>query len=483
MEKEGNINKKIVESNYKNNKENTFYKTNPYGISLIVLVITIIVIIILAAAIILTLNKNNPIEEANRARIESDVANMQAVFTNTVAKIMAKNESTIEVEEGEINSIKSGVSSTEGQVNYKLNNPMDSSNTNGKIIFDSKENSETTYYTGKKLPIYASGETTWYVDKEGVISLRVGEKEYGKGEQVEKPAEPVEPEQAKEWEIVKDVAKEYIDKDGEKATIPIDFAIVPGKTDISNGLVISDVANDVNDIGNQFVWIPVENMEAFVREQGYFDGSLQTNYPFVSFSEPFATGSQVELEEYEKMKESIREYKGFYIGRYEISNDGNNKAQSKKNKDPWTSIKWGNSMTDLRGGIVEKAREMYPEEVATKGKAVSTLVYGVCWDETIRFIRKNYPGVEKDSSGYGNYGTGNKIKTGSNEAYALNNIYDMAGNVMEWTMEVYTSVHRTYRGGGYDGSSGLAFPMSYRSDRDATYRMIGVGGRCQLYIK
>ena len=29
MKKEGNINKKIVESNYKNNKENTFYKTNP----------------------------------------------------------------------------------------------------------------------------------------------------------------------------------------------------------------------------------------------------------------------------------------------------------------------------------------------------------------------------------------------------------------------------------------------------------------------
>jgi len=144
------------------------------GISLIVLVITIIVIIILAAAIILTLNKNNPIEEANRARIESDVANMQAVFTNTVAKIMAKNQGTIEVEEGEINSVKSGVSSTEGQVNYKLNNPMDSSNTNGKIIFDSKENRETTYYTGNvgsdQVVTTRVRQVVEYVDNDGIFS-------------------------------------------------------------------------------------------------------------------------------------------------------------------------------------------------------------------------------------------------------------------------------------------------------------------------
>ena len=33
------------------------------------------------------------------------------------------------------------------------------------------------------------------------------------------------------------------------ATIPIDFAIVPEKTDIENGLVISDVANDTD-----FLW-------------------------------------------------------------------------------------------------------------------------------------------------------------------------------------------------------------------------------------
>jgi len=163
-------------------QNNKFYKTNPSGISLIVLVITIIVIIILAAAIILTLNNNNPISEANKARYESDVANIQAIFTNVVTKVMAQNQSTIEVKAGSLNSVKNGGSSTEGRVNYTLDNPLDSSNENGVIIFNTGTNNATTYYTGKMLPLYNAGETTWYVDNEGVISLKVGLQEYGKGE-------------------------------------------------------------------------------------------------------------------------------------------------------------------------------------------------------------------------------------------------------------------------------------------------------------
>ena len=44
----------------------------------------------------------------------------------------------------------------------------------GNIMFKVGENSGTTYYTGKELPIYNS-ETKWYVDKQGMISLEVGE--------------------------------------------------------------------------------------------------------------------------------------------------------------------------------------------------------------------------------------------------------------------------------------------------------------------
>jgi len=160
------------------NKENNniFYKSNPCGISLIVLVITIIVIIILAAAVILTLNKNNPINEANNARYESDVANMQAIFTNTVAKIMAeKGQNMISITSGKLNSVTSGEKSVEGNAIYTL-----SDGTTGQIIFNQDKNKENEYYTGIKLPLY-NKKTTWYVDEQGIISVEIENKKYGDG--------------------------------------------------------------------------------------------------------------------------------------------------------------------------------------------------------------------------------------------------------------------------------------------------------------
>ena len=52
-------------------------KKQKSGISLIVLVITIIVIIILAVAVILSIANNNPIENANKAKFQSDLKTIE----------------------------------------------------------------------------------------------------------------------------------------------------------------------------------------------------------------------------------------------------------------------------------------------------------------------------------------------------------------------------------------------------------------------
>ena len=154
------------------------------GISLIVLVITIIVIIILSTAVIVSVVTNNPVEEANQARYESDVDSMQAVFTNTVAKIMAKNQGTVNVVSGKINRISSGVKQTTGEVSYTVTNAANSENSSGTIYFAKGENTDTEYFTGKELPIYAAGQTKWYVDIEGNISVEISGKKYGNGETI-----------------------------------------------------------------------------------------------------------------------------------------------------------------------------------------------------------------------------------------------------------------------------------------------------------
>ena len=150
-------------------------KNSKKGISLIVLVITIIVIIILAAAVILTLNNNNPIKEANDARYASDVANMQAVLTNTVAKIMAANQSTIEITPTEITD-----GNLKATIGYTLDYPADKNNATGTITFEKGTNTIPesgvlkAWKTGKALPNYTSGSETWKVDAEGTLTLTVG---------------------------------------------------------------------------------------------------------------------------------------------------------------------------------------------------------------------------------------------------------------------------------------------------------------------
>ena len=460
------------------------------GISLIVLVITIIVIIVLATAVIVTIVTNNPIKEANKARYESDRDNMQAVFTNTVAKVMANNQGNVKIKSGQLNNQTTGVDKVIGQVSYTVENASDRNNTNGEIVFDKGENTDTKYYTGMQLPIYKAGETKWYVDHEGIVTLEVNGVTYGNGKTINSL-------KAGEKAILQ--KNQFVDFDGNVATIPIDFIVVPGCENIANGLVISDDENDTEidkkldgsgivANGNQFVWIPVNDMSKFVREEGYVDNKLQTILK--NTSEPLnyngVVASQEEQRIYHNMIESVTNYHGFYMGRYEVSNDGNEKPESKKNKAPWQFVSFAASydMNVLTGGILEKIRNVYPEGSASKGKIISILPFGVQWDETVRFIKKNYPGIEKDSIGYGNYRTGNIISTGSNVKYAQNNIYDMFGNVGEWTMECYNENHRVRRGASYSNNNTNSYEntMTTRSTGNPVGTNNNIGARIALYI-
>ena len=228
------------------------------------------------------------------------------------------------------------------------------------------------------------------------------------------------------------------------AIIPEGFAIVPGLDDVGEGLVISDVANDTENTGNQFVWIPVENFSEFKRYDFQNNEELSTFYTEES-GDGTSTGTETQ-----DMYKSVNDNKGFYIGRYEAGNDGSDNAISKKGVNVYNRIKWGNSMTDETGGAVEKARNFDTQSGHTN--VTSTLVYGVQWDAVMRWISKDdsLKGYLTDSSDIGNYydndNTNNPAKTGSNDNYQMKHIYDLAGNVSERTMEAYSTSSRVSRG-------------------------------------
>ena len=263
--------------------------------------------------------------------------------------------------------------------------------------------------------------------------------------------------------------------------IPNGFEYLEGTVD--TGYVIKNKTD-----GNEFVWVPVI-AGTFTREGFGTDLS--------EYSEPYEEpGYTSEKAEYDAMVASVEKYGGFYIGRYEASetSHGSGIAQSKGDKESWVDIAWCDTgMTGIgTNGVVGKARAVYPaKDATTEGDAISMLPYGVQWDATVRWIRdskEEYKNITSDSSKFGNYvdsetDEGSRINTGSNPAYVLNNIYDMAGNVWEWTMEVYYSDYRVFRGGVCFQTGSNASVSDRFYDYPEYGNSVHCGFRLALYIK
>ena len=279
----------------------------------------------------------------------------------------------------------------------------------------------------------------------------------------------------------------------------------------SSGFVIYEGTEPVNDSNvqvarttrNQFVWVPVDDLNSFKREDGFSANQPQNLVASGKATEPFnynsKVSSQTEINEYKNMIESVKKYGGFYIARYEASYGNNGVVQSIKNKAPIVNIKWATNMTDLSGGAVEKARALYTSNNSSYG-TVSTLVYGIEWDAILRWMQTNYNNIKLDSTGYGNYSnesfdyilengnTGTKQKgkasvilTGSSEHCKLNNIYDLCGNEPEWTMEACEDNQRIVRGNSYLNESGNINTPSARQGHSVSDASIGF--RIAMYIK
>ena len=247
------------------------------------------------------------------------------------------------------------------------------------------------------------------------------------------------------------------------AIIPEGFAIVPGLDNVEEGLVISDKANDIENKGNQFVWIPVPEFSEFKR----YDFKNNKELP-IDYTENSGDGITVDEmanedeREAQEMYKSVKDNGGFYIGRYEAGNDGLGNAISKKYVNLYNNIPWESDETNGIIGAVEKARDF--DTQSGHENVTSTLIYGVQWDAVMRWISKDdkLKGYLTDSSDIGNYsGTLNSI-TGENDNYKIKNIYDLAGNVWEMTMESYNIVYRVSRGGDF-GNDGNPYPCSDRT--------------------
>lgn len=183
---------------------------------------------------------------------------------------------------------------------------------------------------------------------------------------------------------------------------------------------------------------------------------------------------------------SVEENGGFYIGRYEASYKGG-KAVTKESTvanttDTLEEGKLWNNITQT--DAIAKCEEMYNKEADGIN---SKLINSYAWDTALKFIEavegKN---VDTDSTAWGNYyddnfsGTTGLANTGKFEETKACNIYDLAGNLFEWTTEIYDTSIVVPRGGDYN-DGGSNYPAGVRRYRDSSYSHYNIGFRPLLY--
>ena len=303
---------------------------------------------------------------------------------------------------------------------------------------------------------------------------------------------------------------------------------VTGEKSVSSGFVIKEGNDGSKTEGiNEFVWVPVSNISDIYDEANNAgqlwdfgtssspkNPAVKQTYPTTQnsgFREPdvvtkasegsdstsgseydavstnlqqagllsTATASTFKTQlqnEFNEMIKSVKTYGGFYIGRYETGNLSQTKAVVQKNNTNINNKTWYTMYKVCKTIKVN-------ENVAT------SMIWGCQWDATLRWMQTstnsevaNFP---TNSTGKGNYKDTNgnsPIPTGSNSGYSVNNIYDMAGNVRDWTLEANYIYYRVDRGGSYN-ETGSDLPASIRYSINPTGSYSNIGCRSTLYVK
>lgn len=405
------------------------------GVTLIALAVTIVVMLILAGVTISVLNgENGIVKQAQKAKEESKIKELKEKVRIDIAGKRVEN-------------------------------------INGELRVSVLKEILDKYFDNVPVETQITSET----------KLKAKE-EYGKYEMKISDIDVGEITYETSYTIFKDV-------NGEQVPIPEGYIVSENSDEniVNKGLVISDSR------GNEYVWISCtvdssSNKLQYKRTEWGVEKDGTDNSRAIkdelTLKDIDVTYSKTDTdnginEEISKEivaqinaeKESIKKYGGYYIGRYEVGKD-NKTAVIKAEQEPYVNIKWS------------KAYELAKGIGGGEG-ATTYLCSSYSWDTAINFIQnttgKNYAtsiiGFNgnwksqevKDSSGkvIKPVNTAQRLNTGLTTA--LCNIYDMGGNVGEFTTELNPGTSETVvlRGGyniynvpagfRWDSSSGLAY--------------------------
>ncbi len=422
-------------------------KSTNKGITLIALVVTIIILLILAGVTLVSLTgEKGLIKEARTAKELSEKAALEEQVELAIIKAEQKHRDP-------------GLDDVIEEIK------------NNKVISNTDQVNKETGAIRTDAGYEITGKLDDYIGK-----VSGGDGNIGGGD-TPMPPTPTKPSTVEEARNNGTVLDEnnpttITDKYENEVVIPEGFKIASDSgTDVTQGIVIEDVsAGNATTKGSQFVWVPVgevkhangsKNIElsryTFASDGKYTKQGTNT---IESYYQELATSTRGNTTaiDIEAFKTSVNTNHGYYMGRYEAG-DANateqryeyssqtNPMNCKENQYVYMYITQSKAAT--------LAREMY-----TNKKFTSDLINSYAWDTAIVFIQ--------EFSGDVDYSKQRRLQTtvaktgmstdGMNKDVRCN-IYDMAGNCIEWTTETSTG------GNGPCGSRGDAnIPERWSTD-------------------
>ena len=244
----------------------------------------------------------------------------------------------------------------------------------------------------------------------------------------------------------------------------------------------------------------------------------------------------------QKMLKSVYENGGFWIGRYEAGIEENRTAEGNVTEAPLSKQGTVENPIYPYTYITCKQAQTIASKLSTEKSYTSSLMFGVQWNLVLKHIEVKegtdatklatiQNALRSDSTGWGNYynatfeinrgkyakygaltawynynnesglancvtyanGKSTKLSassssnsilltTGASDACKKMNIYDLAGNVSEWTLEYTAVIHSpcALRGGTF-ASNGSNLPAAHRFSSYTTYSSGNIGFRPSLF--